>query len=266
MNRSATMATLRLRTRNAASPAKNIALNVSALVIGLGVASLTLAQERNVRNVAAESTHGAALEEVIVTAQRREESLQKTPISITAISGADLLAREVTSIDSALRDVPGVVIQGNANGGGVYIRGIGSGQDSAIGGPAVNLNFDGIYQQQPELPMASIYDLERVEVLRGPQGTLYGRNATAGSINIITANPQDHFEAAGTVGLGNYNLLHTEGMVNVPLNDAIAVRAAMSSQHAEIRGRLDQHLDTARHVVGVVVAAGLYIAVMAHRG
>jgi iron complex outermembrane receptor protein len=129
--------------------------------------------------------------------------------------------------------VPGVVIQGNANGGAVYIRGIGSGQDQAIGGPAVNLNIDGIYQQQPEVPLSSIYDIERIEVLRGPQGTLYGRNATAGSINIITAAPKNFFEAYGTVGFGNYNLRQAEGMVNVPVSDTVAVRAAVFTQRRD---------------------------------
>lgn len=171
-----------------------------------------------------------ALEEIVVTAERREANLQKTPISLTAITGETLEARDVTSIDGALRDVAGVVIQGNANGAYVFIRGIGASQDTAIGGPAVNLNFDGVYQQQTEVPMASIYDVERVEVLRGPQGTLYGRNATAGSINIITANPTNEYQASGSVGVGNYSLLKTEAMVNVPVTDSVAVRAAMVSE------------------------------------
>jgi iron complex outermembrane receptor protein len=227
MNSSSTVTATLQRTHSVQRTAPRTTFSVAAFALGLCCASVTLAQERNAAESAA---GGGALEEVTVTAQRREESLQKTPISITAISGAELAARESTSIDTALRDVPGVVIQGNANGAGIYIRGIGSGQDSAIGGPAVNLNFDGIYQQQPEVPMASIYDVERIEVLRGPQGTLYGRNATAGSINIITANPKDSFEAAGNVAFGNYDLVHTEGMVNVPVSEKIAVRAALSSE------------------------------------
>jgi iron complex outermembrane receptor protein len=212
---------------SARESARRANFGIFLLAVGLCNASPTLAQERD--GAPGSSDGSGGLEEIVVTAQRREESLQKTPLSIAVITGAELQAREVRSIDSALHDVPGVVVQGSANGGGIYIRGIGSGQDSAIGGPAVNLNFDGVYQQQPEVPMGSIYDLERIEVLRGPQGTLYGRNASAGSINIITANPRDRFEAAGSVGFGNYDSLHTEGMVNVPVSDAVAIRAAMSS-------------------------------------
>lgn len=176
------------------------------------------------------ATPKQSIETVVVTAEHRKQNLQKTSISITALSGDVLAEHAITSVDSALRDVAGVVVQGNANGGGVYIRGVGSGQDTAIGGPSVNLNFDGVYQQQPEVPMSSIYDVERIEVLRGPQGTIYGRNANAGSVNIITANPKNKFEASGSIGWGNYNLLHTEAALNVPIGDTVALRAAMSTE------------------------------------
>src|SRR5258706_10387942 len=171
-----------------------------------------------------------ALQEIVVTAERRRKNLQNAPVSITAINADELAARNITTVDDALRTVPGVALQGNANGAGIYVRGIGSGQDQAFGSPAVNLNFDGIYQQQPNIPLSSMYDIERIEVLRGPQGTLYGRNATAGSINIITTNPSNQTEAAGSIGLGNYGLKRTEAMINVPMSDAVAVRASMVTE------------------------------------
>jgi len=206
---------------------RSLIVTSAVTVLGLGTATLTLAQNAADESSGAES---ASLEEIVVTAERREENLQKTALSITALTAEDLQAHDDTAIDSALRDVAGVVIQGNANGAYVFIRGVGASQDTAIGGPAVNLNFDGVYQQQTEIPLSSMYDVERVEVLRGPQGTLYGRNATAGSINIITADPTDKTEASGSVGFGNYSLIKTEGMVNVPVSSTLAVRAAMLSE------------------------------------
>lgn len=181
------------------------------------------------QNEAAPSAHSTAIAQVVVTAQRRKENLQNAPLSVAVIGGEELAARNVTAIDDALRGIPGVALQGNANGAAIYIRGIGSGQDQATGGPAVNLNVDGLYQHQPNIPLSALYDIERVEVLRGPQGTLYGRNATAGSINIITANPTNRSEAAGSIGIGNFGLLHTEAMVNAPISDTVAVRASMVS-------------------------------------
>ncbi|WP_313808351.1 TonB-dependent receptor [Sphingobium sp.] len=177
--------------------------------------------------------NGDGIADIIVTAERRETSIQKTAISITALSGEEIIKRNLNSVDNILREVPSVVLQGNANGAYVYIRGIGSQQDTAIGGPSVNMNFDGVYQQQTDAPFSSIYDLERIEVLRGPQGTLYGRNATAGSINIITASPTlDGVHARGSFSYGNYDAVRAEAALNVPLGSTIAVRfAGMINRH-----------------------------------
>lgn len=177
--------------------------------------------------IAQEDSKPDGMQDIIVTAERRESTIQKTPISIAAITGGDLNEKAIVNIDDALTQVVGTSIQGNANGAYIYIRGIGSSQDTNIGGPAVNLNFDGIYQQQTDAPLSAIYDVNRIEVLRGPQGTLYGRNATAGSINIITNNPRIG-ENSGSVRFlaGNYSALQAEAAANINLGGNAALRLA----------------------------------------
>lgn len=165
------------------------------------------------------------LEEVVVTAEKRESTVQRTPIAIAAVKGADLVSKANFSLDQVIINTPAVEIQRGASGSGVYIRGVGT-NDQAFGDPAINLNIDGVYQQDAGPVTGGLYDIDRVEVLRGPQGTLYGRNATAGSINIVTNDPVEKFEGNAGLTMGDYDLIRTEGMLNVPVADGIAMRGA----------------------------------------
>jgi iron complex outermembrane recepter protein len=174
------------------------------------------------------ATETSGLEEIVVTAERREVNLQKTAIAITALSGEVLQTEGKNTIDEALMLVPGVEIQGG-NGGGppkgasmIYIRGIGQ----ALGAdPAVSLNVDGVYQSDGT--GGTQFDLARIEVLQGPQGTLYGRNSTAGSVNIVTNDPSlDGSHAYAALQYGNYNAIRMEAMANLPLSGDTALRTA----------------------------------------
>jgi iron complex outermembrane receptor protein len=177
-----------------------------------------------------ESAETAGLGDIVVTAQRRSESVQKAAVAITAITGDDLLNQAKNSIAAAISTVPSVQVQGNANGAQIYIRGVGSNADSQLGDPAVNLNVDGVYQQQTEVPTSLMFDVNRVEVLRGPQGTLYGRNATAGAVNILTNDPVlGRFEGYAMLQGGNYDAVHAEAAVNAPIGDDTALRAAVAT-------------------------------------
>jgi iron complex outermembrane recepter protein len=171
---------------------------------------------------------GSQLEEIIVTAERREENIQTMPLSVVALGGNELVAEGKTRLEDALASVPGVHIQDNTlTGGAPFIRGVGP----ALGtDPSAAVSLDGVYQS--EGLFGSQFDVARVEVLRGPQGTLYGRNATAGSVNIITNSPTNKFEGSGSLQLGNYNSTRVEGMLNIPLSDNLAIRAAvLDSRH-----------------------------------
>jgi iron complex outermembrane recepter protein len=166
------------------------------------------------------------LKEVVITAERRKESAQRTAIALTAVSGEDARDRGQTTLQSVVADTPALIIQSSPQGGQIYIRGIGSSGDSNWVDPAVGLMIDGVYSGRAEAVMSSLYDVARIEVLRGPQGTLYGRNSTGGTVNVISNEPSKTFGAAVNTQIGNYNLRHVDAMVNVPVNDTLQTRLA----------------------------------------
>lgn len=193
----------------------------------LAAPSLSSAQQARTSSA---TEPAAGLEVVLVTAQRRSESIQETPLAVTAVSGAELAQRNVTDVDSLQRVVPSLTY-GNAWGGvNLEVRGIGN-DNIAIGADAgVALHVDGIYLSSNHFAAMSLFDLERVEVLRGPQGTLYGRNATGGSINFITRDPTDEWEGEGRIVLGNYNARTLSAAAGGPMIDGLlGVRAAFQT-------------------------------------
>jgi len=167
------------------------------------------------------------LEEITVTAEKREENVQKTAISIAAITGNVIRDEAKISLDSLLKEVPAVHIQKSPQGGQPYIRGVGSNGDSNAVDPSVAVMFDGVYSGRAEALEMSMYDLARVEVLRGPQGTLYGRNATGGTVNVVSQAPLlGETEFVVNAQAGNYSLYHFDGAINVPVGDSLAFRVA----------------------------------------
>src|SRR3569832_542764 len=171
----------------------------------------------------------AQIETVVATAQMRAEDVQAVPISITAYTAQDLQAHQVEQFKDLVFSTPNVSYsKGNFTGSNFQIRGIGV---TAIGYDAesgVAVHLDDIFLSAPPLAEATFYDLDRVEVLRGPQSTLYGRGATGGSVNIITAKPDlSAFAAQGEVSYDNYNATDIKAMVNVPvIDDQLAVRVS----------------------------------------
>jgi len=167
--------------------------------------------------------HGQVIEEVIVTAQKRSESLQDVPLSVTAVDNADLRRMGV----SDLRDVSAlgsnVTITNDKNGIQIAIRGISNNENVP---PATALHADGIYSGIPQTGMLAFLDVERVELLKGPQGTLYGRNSTAGVVNVIAKRPNlTEIEGRVDVVAGDYDLFRTEGAINMPIvSDQLAIR------------------------------------------
>jgi len=168
-----------------------------------------------------------ALEEVVVTAQHREETLQKSSLALQVVSPQELEdAGVVRPIDlSSL--VPGLEIGMGGPTTQIYIRGVGDFSSLEVTNPAVAFNVDGVYVARPEAVPGNFYDLQRIEVLKGPQGTLYGRNASGGAINVITNQPLlDTFSGYVNVEGGNYSEVYADGALNVPLGDWVAVRGA----------------------------------------
>lgn len=173
------------------------------------------------------SASSDVLEEVVVTAEKRSQDLQKTAVSVTAVSGDQLEATSITNYIDALQNVPGILAQGANNPGtgtpSFIIRGLGTNGNP---NPSVTTYLDGVILGGQT---ADFYDIARVEVLRGPQGTLYGGNAPAGSVNIVTNDPSlAGFTAAGQVGIGNYSTIDSNAVLNLPVGDTVAIRAAFN--------------------------------------
>ena len=163
-----------------------------------------------------------------MTAERREENLQSTPIAVSAFSSAALQSRKLEGGQNLVLQVPNAnYTRSNFGGFNFKIRGIGTDVITGFGGTS------GVSINENELPVADnnfantdFYDVERVEVLRGPQGTLYGRNATGGAVDIITAKPTDSFGGFAQASYGNYNALKFTGAVNIPLAQGLDLRVA----------------------------------------
>jgi iron complex outermembrane receptor protein len=169
------------------------------------------------------------IQEVKVTATRYSTSLLKTPIAVTAFDQENLTRRGVTSAKDLANEIPNVSIrETNDSAVQITIRGITSSNTTEIGDPAVGFHVDGLYSPRPQGAQALMFDVESVEVLRGPQGTLFGRNSTGGSVNVISAKP----DFSGNYGkaefdLGNYNKQGFTAVQNFKLSDQLAIRAAL---------------------------------------
>jgi iron complex outermembrane receptor protein len=171
---------------------------------------------------------GAALETVTVTSSKVGGDIQNIPISITALSQEQLTATQTAGGPDLIKQVPNMTFtKTNFSGYSIQLRGIGTQAISVTTDPAVAVAFNDIPFIRNHFFEQEFYDVSQVEVLRGPQGTLYGRNATAGVVNLISAKPTDQFEAMASADIGNYNQRRLEGMLNVPLlDDRLDLRVA----------------------------------------
>ncbi len=181
-------------------------------------------------DTAVEAASGA-LEEITVTAEKRSQDLQQVPLSISAFTGYALEVRGVQSTAELAEFTPGLQFTSNAVIGQPYIRGIGSNQLNVGSDPSVSVYIDGVYLTRPIDSTQQLMDVDRVEVLKGPQGTLYGRNATGGVINIISKAPTDSFTGAGEITYGNYNTVRAGVTLSGPLTDKVAARITVQQSN-----------------------------------
>ncbi len=169
-------------------------------------------------------------EAIVVTAQRRAQDLQDVPVAVTALSGDQLQARQITEVTDLQNQVPSVVITtgtGTSNSARIFFRGIGEDESRGAIDPAVGIYVDNVYLGRTVGALVDLVDIEQIEVLRGPQGTLYGRNTNGGAIKISSVRPQlGELSLAGEMGYGNYERIQGRAIANVPVGDLAAMRVS----------------------------------------
>ena len=187
----------------------------------------------------------AAVEEVVVTARRRDEKLIETPLSVTALSSSDLARRQVDDL-GGLRDiVPNLSVNmGDAANAIVYIRGVGQRDSLSFADPGVGIYLDDVYLGRSQGAFLEVIDIERIEVLRGPQGTLYGRNTIGGAIKYVSVQPSPEPEFVVEAGLGDFSQRAARVVWNGPLGSGEALLGRISVAYGSHEGyRENTHPD-----------------------
>ncbi|MFN3536136.1 MAG: TonB-dependent receptor [Brevundimonas sp.] len=206
----------------------------SALLAGAAVSALiapaAVAQD-------AGQPQATSVEEIIITARRTAESLQTTPLAVTAFSAETLEragAQQVTDLQGAVPNLNIVQGRGSSNATNIYIRGVGQPDALQTFDPAVGVYVDDVYYSRIRGTQFDLLDLERVEVLRGPQGTLYGKNTIGGALKLITRRPGQDFQGRASVAYGSYDMIDVQGAVSGPITDTLAF--GLSALHSERGG------------------------------
>lgn len=203
-------------------PQNTLFIACSAAIASLGFGNTATAQQ------------SGTLEEIVVTANKRQESAMDVGSSIAAFTGDSLEKRFILSPEDLAQNVPTLELAPSTHGTPVYtLRGVGYNSDAMAVYPAVSISMDQAPMSFPVLAARSMYDLERVEVLKGPQGTLFGQNSTGGAINYVAAKPTDEFEAGVTAGYGRFNEFRASGFVSGALSDTVGARLAVDSRRRD---------------------------------
>lgn len=193
---------------------------VAAIAAGFLAAPAFGAEEESARSF-------VPMEEIVVTAQKRQQSLTDVGISVSVADEQQIRDRRINVVQDIQLFTPNAHVKEIISGlmPIITVRGVGLNDFNAANNPAVGVYIDEVSLSSLALLSSDFFDLERMEVLKGPQGTLYGRNSTAGALNIVTAKPRlDEMSGRLSAGAGDYDLLEVEGMVNVPLSDSVALR------------------------------------------
>lgn len=210
------------RRQGLASAASAIAMVLATLAAGHCASALA-----QTGATAPDPVAEGGVQDIIVTAEKRSTSLQKTPIAITALPGDLLQKQQIHTLVDAQALVPGVKIGENNGYAQITVRGVGISGFQPASDSAVAVNVNEVYIARPIAQLTSMFDVAGIEVLRGPQGTLYGRNATAGAVNITTARPSDDWSGYVRGSYGNFSAINLEAAAGGPLvEDRLLVRVA----------------------------------------
>ena len=203
-----------------------ILASASVLAIVAAPAHAQAASKGAVSSLVANDEGG--IEEIVVTAQRVEQSAQKADVAIAVVKPEELIRLNITRAEDLSRVVPALVA--TASGGPnttFFLRGVGNTTVNSYSDPAISFNYDGVYIGRPNSTQGFFYDLQRIEVLKGPQGTLYGRNATGGAINVLPNHPKLGVTTGDIqASYGNYDTIRAQGSLNLPVGDTAAFRVS----------------------------------------
>lgn len=196
--------------------------------------ALAQAQPKETSETAAQASAGGEYGDIIVTATKREQSLSRVGLSVSAVGAEALANQRIGNIGDLAHAVPGLTFTPSPNATPVYtLRGVGFFESSLAAYPSVAVYLDQVPLSLPIMSSLTAFDLERVEVLKGPQGTLFGNNATGGAINFVAAKPTDEFHAGGEISYGRFNTLETQGFISGPITDTLRARIAVKAANGD---------------------------------
>jgi iron complex outermembrane recepter protein len=211
-------------------------MNTRATLVSIAAITAVLASPAFAQTQAPAAEQGG-IQEIVVTAQKRAENVQDVPIAISAFTAESLTERSVTSVASLSNIAPNVTLDAGTPFSGssavlsAYIRGIGANDFAFNIDPGVGIYLDGVYLARSVGANQDLPDVERIEVLKGPQGTLFGRNTIGGAISIVTHDPGKDFRFKGDITAGRFGLIQTRGTVDIPLSDALSSSIAFSTKN-----------------------------------
>ncbi len=202
----------------------------AALIASFGLSHVAIAQTASGTQAPAAAPEGSLLEEITVTARKRSENLQDTPVAITAVSAAAIERKGMTQITDIAASTPSLTLQGSAPLSGnssaaiVFMRGIGQIDFTINTDPGVGVYVDGVYVARSAGAVLDLVDIERIEVLRGPQGTLFGRNTIGGAVNVVSQAPGDTFGGSVTATIGSSDRRQAQFTVDLPVSDTFRTK------------------------------------------
>lgn len=225
----------------------------SAISILLGTSSAWAQGPNDARS----SSNTAPLEEIFVTATKSEQGINNVGMSISALDTEALQNQRIGNVADLAQATPGLTFAPTPNATPVYtMRGVGFYEPTLSAYPDVSIYIDQVPLALPAMSSLTAFDLERVEVLKGPQGTLFGNNATGGAINFVAAKPTETFEAGAELGYGRFNTREASGFVSGPLVETLTARVAIKTVHSDgwqSSYTRDDELGEANNIAGRII-------------
>ena len=220
--------------RIATFPSFRSSVGFLGLATALCYTSISVAQTVTLPDGNSAGDSAGQIGEIIVTANKREERLNKVGLTVSVLSGKELLERKITSLEDVAAVIPGLAFAPSVNSTPILtLRGVGFNESSLGVYPAVSVYVDQAPLPFPILASHSAYDLERIEVLKGPQGTLFGQNSTGGAINYIAAKPTKEFAAGGEISYGRFNEVEGNAFISGPISDTFRARVAVTGKNSD---------------------------------